>query len=286
GLPLDDDEAALARDCTGRTDLPAAPFNEGWLVCGRRSGKSFVLALVAVYLATFRDLRAHLGPGERATMMVIATDRKQARTIYRFASALLTIPQLARLVTRRTTDQIHLATGAAIEVHTATFRRTRGYAIAAALLDELAFWPTDEWNAEPDREVLDAVRAGQAQFGEQALLLCASSPYARQGSLWSAYREHHGKDGAQALVWKAATRIMNATVPQATIDAALKRDEAWARAEFFAEFRDDISTFVPFEVVAACLGVHLELPPAACKYHAFVGPAGGGGSRSVGLAKG
>src|SRR5262245_50135780 len=135
GLPLSAEEAALAAQCTGRADLPAAAFSEAWLVCGRRSGKSFVLALVAVFLACFRDFRAHLGPGERATIMVIATDRKQARTIYRFASALLTIPQFARLVTRRTAEQIHLRTGAAIEIHTATFRRTRGYAIAAALLD-------------------------------------------------------------------------------------------------------------------------------------------------------
>src|SRR5262245_49318511 len=284
GLPLSAEEAALAAQCTGRADLPAAAFSEGWLVCGRRSGKSFALALIAVFLACFREHRAHLGPGERATIMVIATDRKQARTIYRFASALLTIPQFARLVTRRTADQIHLRTGAAIEVHTATFRRTRGYAIAAALLDELAFWPTDEWNAEPDREVLDAVRAGMAQFPD-ALLLCASSPYARKGALWEAFRAHHGKDGERVLVWKAATRVMNATVPQATIDAALKRDEAWPRAEFFAEFRDDISTFVPFETVAACVGEHVELAPVArTKYLAFVDPAGGSGGDSMAMA--
>src|SRR5262245_24972368 len=284
GLPLSAEEAALAAQCTGRADLPAAAFSEGWLVCGRRSGKSFVLALVAVFLACFRDFRAHLGPGERATIMVIATDRKQARTIYRFALALLTIPQLARLVTRKTSEQIHLSTGAAIEIHTATFRRTRGYAIAAALLDELAFWPTDEWNAEPDREVLDAVRAGMAQF-PNARPHCASSPYERKGALWEAFRARHGKDGEPVLVWKAATRTMNATVPQATIDAALKRDEAWARAEFFAEFRDDISLFVPFETVAACLGEHAEMEPEAKRrYFAFVDPAGGSGGDSMALA--
>ena len=52
--------------------------SQSWLVCGRRAGKSFTLALCAVYLATFKDYRAHLAPGERATIMIIAGHRKQS----------------------------------------------------------------------------------------------------------------------------------------------------------------------------------------------------------------
>jgi hypothetical protein len=38
------------------------------------------MALVAVFLSAFRgDYRRHLAPGERATVIVIAADRKQAR---------------------------------------------------------------------------------------------------------------------------------------------------------------------------------------------------------------
>ena len=47
-----------------------------------------------------------------------------------------------------------------------------------------------------------------------AILLCASSPMARKGSLWSAFSKHYGKDNDPILVWQAATRDMNATVPQ------------------------------------------------------------------------
>src|ERR1700722_14201989 len=70
GLSMSEDDAAIYRACTGRAALPDAPFAEGWLVCGRRAGKSFVMALIAVFLACFRDYRAFLGPGERATIMV------------------------------------------------------------------------------------------------------------------------------------------------------------------------------------------------------------------------
>src|SRR5262245_2331142 len=74
GLPLTRSEARVYRACTARKRLPTKPFNEGWIVAGRRSGKSFVLALVAVFLGCFRGHTGRLGPGERATVMIIATD--------------------------------------------------------------------------------------------------------------------------------------------------------------------------------------------------------------------
>jgi hypothetical protein len=52
------------RECTGRAEPPAGGFDEAWLVCGRRAGKSFILALIACYLAVFRDWRPYLAPGE------------------------------------------------------------------------------------------------------------------------------------------------------------------------------------------------------------------------------
>jgi hypothetical protein len=61
-LPLTEAEAAIWCECTGRSTLPARPFTESWLVCGRRSGKTFIMALLGVHLACFRDYTQHLGP--------------------------------------------------------------------------------------------------------------------------------------------------------------------------------------------------------------------------------
>jgi hypothetical protein len=41
---------------------------EAYLFCGRRAGKPFILALVAVYLAIFQDWSEYLAPGERGTI--------------------------------------------------------------------------------------------------------------------------------------------------------------------------------------------------------------------------
>src|SRR5262249_55269960 len=232
---------------------PTAAATEAWLICGRRAGKSFVLALTAVYLACFHSYRQFLAPGERATIMLIARDRRQCRVIFNYIRALLThVPMLKQMIERETSDAFDLEGSVTIEVQTASFRSVRGYAIVAALCDELAFWPTDD-AADPDYAVIDALRPGMPQF-PTAMLLCASSTYARRGALHDAYRQHYGKDGDPVLVWKAPTRTMNPTVSQSVIDAAIARDASDAAAEWMAEFRADIESFVPIEVVEACTG--------------------------------
>jgi hypothetical protein len=65
GLPMSESEARLYRECTGRTSVPTGTFAEGWLVCGRRAGKSFVLALVAVYIAVFLRRREKISGASR-----------------------------------------------------------------------------------------------------------------------------------------------------------------------------------------------------------------------------
>jgi hypothetical protein len=276
GLPMTPEQLAIYRECTGRTDGPASPAAEGWLICGRRAGKSFVLALCAVFLACFREYREYLAPGERGTVLVIATDRRQARTILRYVRALLTnVPMLSRMVQRETAESFDLSNNTSIEVATASFRTVRGYTIVAALCDELAFWPSDD-AAEPDYEILDALRPGMATI-PNAMLLCASSPYAKKGALYDAHRRHYGKNGDPVLVWRAPTRTMNPTVPQSVIDAATERDASSAAAEYGAEFRSDLEDFVSRETVLACVeqGVIERAPKRGERYFAFTDPSGG-----------
>jgi hypothetical protein len=277
GLPLTPDQLVLFKQFTGRTTPPTKPLQEAWLVVGRRGGKSFVLAVIAVFLACFRDWKPYLGPGEVGTIMIIAKDRAQARAIKRFISGLLReTPMLRRVLEEETAESIRLRNRVAIEIHTASFRSTRGYTIIAALLDEVAIWETDEHSAEPDVEVINAIKPGMATI-PGAMLLCASSPHARRGALWSAYRKHFGQDGDPVLMWQAATREMNPSVPQAYIDAHMADDPAKAQAEYFAQFRTDVETFISHEVVDAAVTVgRRELPHVpGVHYTAATDPSGG-----------
>jgi hypothetical protein len=133
-----------------------------------------------------------------------------------------------------------------------------------------------ETSANPDHEILDAVRPGLATTGGPLFLI--SSPYARRGVLWEVYNKHYGPAGDPLiLVAQAPSRTMNPTLKQSVVDRAMERDPASARAEYLAEFRTDIESFVALEVVRACVtsGVYERPPQREFYYQGFVDPSGG-----------
>ena len=275
-LELSDNERAIYEKCTGRTDLPAEGFQEAWLCVGRRGGKSLILALIATFLAGVLDWSQYLTGGERGTIMIIAADRRQARAIFRYVTALFKQTALSKLIQRETADALDLSNNITIEILTASFRTVRSYTLIAALCDELAFWRSDESGANPDREIIKAIRPSMATI-PGSMFLCASSPYARKGTLFDAHQRHFGKAGDPILVWQAGTKTMNPTVPDRIIAEAYADDPASASAEYDAQFRTDVENFVSREVVQACtITGRYELPPEeGVSYFAFVDPSGG-----------
>jgi hypothetical protein len=276
-LPLDPADLPIYAEHTGRTDPPARPAAEAALVVGRRGGKSRILALIAVFLATFRDYAPYLAPGEVGTVAVIAANRPQARAIFRYASGLLkAVDFLAPMIVDENTEAIELINRVRIEISTASFRTTRGYTLIACLCDEIAFWRQEETSANPDVEILRALRPGLASIPGTMLLL-ASSPYAKRGELYAAFRRHYGVEGARVLVWKAETRAMNPGIDPEIIAEAYTTDPEAARAEYGAEFRDDLADFVTQETIdAVTMWGRGELPPVpGIDYAAFCDPSGG-----------
>jgi hypothetical protein len=252
---------------------PSQEYNELWLAIGRRGGKSHIAALLAVYEAVFNDHKSKLSAGEVATVSVIAADRKQARTVMRYIRALLLEnPMLKRLVIRDQAESIELANRCAIEIMTASHRSTRGYTSAAAICDEIAFWHSD--GANPDKEIINALRPSLATLGGK--LICLSSPYARKGILWETYRDHYGKT-SPILVAQADTLTMNPTLPKSIVDEAYQQDPIAASAEYGAQFRTDVESYVTYESLEAVTRPsNLEIMPARShRYSAFVDPSGG-----------
>lgn len=276
GLPMTDEEQAIYRHHTQRETLPTEQAREAWVVVGRRGGKSRVAALAGTFLATFRDYREYLAPGEVGTIPVISCDRKQSRTVMRYISAFFEhVPMLRRMVIRKTTEEIELSNRVVIEVHTATLRSTRGYTVCGAVCDEVAFWRTDDGSANPDHEIIAGLRPGMATI-PGSLLLAISSPYARKGTLWEAYNKHFGK-ASPLLVWQGSTTEMNPSVAPHVIADAYEDDPIAAAAEFGGEFRKDVESYVSREVLEQVVipGRH-ELPYCdKFRYHAFVDPSGG-----------
>lgn len=276
-LPMTEGQLAAYKRHTGRETAPTTQFGEAALVIGRRGGKSRVLATIAAYLATFRDYSPYLAPGEVATVAVLASTRAQARSIFRYTSGVLkSVPALASLITDESNEAITLSNRVVIEIQPASFRATRGYSFAAVLCDEIAFWRIEAESANPDTEILRALRPGMASI-PGAILLLASSPYAKKGALYEAFRRHHGKDKGRVLVWQAATQDMNPQIDPEIIAEAYESDPEAARAEYGAEFRDDLADFVTREAIdAVTMWGRLEVPlMGGVTYQAFADPSGG-----------
>jgi hypothetical protein len=287
GEPLRDDERALFKELTGREREPGRRVDELVGVIGRRGGKSRAIATLAAFIGGLCDHRDTLVPGETGVVLCIAPDQRQAAITLDFAvAAFEATPLLRQLIAGRTSDALTLKNGITVEVRAANFRRLRGPTYVAVIADEAAFWQTDE-SANPDTEILGAVRPGLATTGGPLIMI--SSPYARRGELWNSYRQHYGPDGDPLiLVAQGASRTFNPTLQQSFVDRQLARDHAAASAEYLAQFRSDLEAFVNREAVEACVipGARERGPIGGIPYRAFVDPAGGSGSDSMTLAIG
>jgi hypothetical protein len=195
--------------------------------------------------------------------------------VRRYIGLLRAVPSLSGMVEDDTAEAITLTNRVVIEIHTASFRVTRGYTFAAVLADETAFW-RDENSANPDAEIFRALRPGLASI-PGAILLNASSPYRKAGVLYSTFKRHFGRDDGRVLVWRGTTEEMNPNLDPAIIAEAYEDDPASAAAEFGGEFRDDLADFVSREIVAACTehGRVELLPISGTRYVGFCDPSGG-----------
>jgi len=138
---------------TGRVTIPKK-LREWWMQLGRGAGKSKYNSAKTLYLATYRDWKKVFSAGERGVAMLLTPDRKQSRICQNYVNGFIDAsPQLQSVVERTTREQIEFSTGAACEIHTASFKTTRGYPLISVIMDENAFIPSDELSANRDIEI-------------------------------------------------------------------------------------------------------------------------------------
>lgn len=277
GLPIDAGDMPLLTQCTGLTEPPKGRIKESYVIAGRRAGKSFISSIIAVFLACFKDWTPYLSPGERGRIFILSVDKSQSKIIKDYIRAILDgCPYFKKMIVRETGEEIELSNRVTIAVKTSNFRSVRGFTLLACIMEELSFWRSEE-SANPDKEVLAAVRPALSTIPE-SLLIGISTPYSRAGVMWEQYKANYGQPG-RTLIWKAETKLMNPNVDADLIAAALREDPQAARAEWLAEWRDDIAAFLSSELIESCvIPGRLELLyDRKNKYFAFVDPSGGRG---------
>jgi hypothetical protein len=236
-----------------------------------------VASVIAAHSAALFNDGHRLRPGERALVMCLATDRDQSKIILNYTRSYFTdIPFLKSMVGRETAYGFELDNSVDVAISTNNFRAVRGRPVLCAILDETAFW-LDENSANPDEEVMAALKPALASL-PNSMVIGISSPYRKKGLLYNKFKKHFGKDG-DILVIRAPTRQLNPTIAQEIVDEAIEEDAAKARAEWLAEFRDDIGGWLALELIEQAVDRGLTVRPRATHrtvhYTSFCDPSGG-----------
>lgn len=269
GLPLSENELEVFHNCTGRPAPFPSGYAEAFAICGRRSGKSSTAALIAAFEAQFGGWGERLGHGQKYWLFIIATDKQQAGNIFHIVKTLFS--SFPESVERETTDELWLKNGACIGVKSPTYRSIRGFNVALAILDEMAFF-RDDRSANPCDEILTSLLPSLLEGGR---VLGISTPFAKYGTLYEIWKSSYGDSEAEQLVWKASTQIMNPSYKQSTIDKLLRRDRVLFTTEYLAEFREDLESFLPESLVRLYCTEQQVPPQHGMNYFAFIDPSGG-----------
>jgi hypothetical protein len=292
GLPLiEPREIELFEQCTGRKYNRQArrAVRRLILLAGRRAGKDRFLSAVAVWRAALcTDWREYVSAGEGAVTILLGADKKQAAILRGYCHGLLQAPLLRREVTRSTGELTEFRNGASLEIATNDARLVRGRSAIAVLGSECCHWRTDEHSASSDEEVVGAAEPSMAMCPDGGLLMLGSSVYRRRGYMYRKFKQLHGNDDSDDICWFAPSAVMNPQLPAHVIERALAEDAPRARAEFLNVWREDLSDFVPIDVVEGCtdFSTFMRVYDPHFSYAAFCDPAGGTGADSFTLAIG
>jgi hypothetical protein len=268
GLPLTQAERAFFSTVAGGREPPTQPVKELWVLCGRRSGKDSIASAVVTNMAATFKPAGILRPGERATVACLAVDRSQAAIVAGYTKGYFeAVPVLRRMIKRETSDGLELNNSVDIQIVTSNFRAARGKSYLGIVLDEVAFWRDEDSSTNPDREIYRGLRPGMTTI-PNSLLVGITSVYRRSGLAYERWSKHFGKNSDRFLIIHGPSAALNPTLDQAEIDAAMAEDAVAARADYYSEWRDDLNTFIPRDLIEGSVdrGVVVRPPQPGLRY--------------------
>jgi hypothetical protein len=277
GLKLAQKRAEFVKKVTGR-DLNKLPkdFKTILLLVGRRGGKSKISGLMAAYEACLSGREKCLSPGEIGLVSVVAPTRLQSQIIKSYIRSALSSPMLEQEITNETTWSFELSNGVVIQILSGSFQSVRGFTQLCVIVDECCYFHlSEEGKVRSDIELIRAIRPALATSGGR--LIAVSTKYAPRGWAYGTWKKHYGNNNSQILVVDAPSKLMNPTLDQAIIDAAIAEDRTAAMSEFMNQWREDIQIFLPIDVIE---GVVVKnrfqlLPKQGRRYFGFVDISGG-----------
>jgi hypothetical protein len=236
-----DDERIFGVELTpGQRELLVGVEGGGLLhvwALGRRSGKTLLSTLLALWFCALRpDLARQVRRRERRYAACVATNLRQAQIVVRQAAEIVEGSMFLKgLVEKVTDDEVAFKVGTSLVAFPCTSRGGRGWPVMFLAMDEAAHFIDGEGNsaAEP---VFRALMPSVAQFGTDARVVVASSPYGTDGFFADLYGTVEKGALPDARHAQAATLDMRPDMATAAMELERRRDPEGFRAEYGAEF--------------------------------------------------
>ena len=221
------------------------------IVCGRRSGKTLLAAVWSLYDALVRDLAEHLRPNEPRYVVCVASSQDQARRVFATIGQFLELPHLSALVSKQTSDEVHLLSGVIIKCLPCNARTTRGLAASSVVFDELAHFTDTENGYQAGEQVYRALAPSVSQFGDLGRLVVCSTPRGERGILWKLWQTQD----PTIFKMQASTAEMNPSVPAELLQRESERDPELFKQEYLALFTAGGGAFLSPDALRACVGI-------------------------------
>jgi hypothetical protein len=223
---------------------------------GRRSGKSFCASVAAVYMAFCQDqyLRKCIRKNEKFHIVTVANDLDQAKIVLNDIRELILNSPLRQEILRDVDLEIEISNGCVFRAMPASARASRGKAVAAVIMDEVAF--SMEGNTNRGAEALyTALSPSTAQFGKYGKIIELSSPWLTSGSFFSHFQQAKSGEFPGMRALQLPTWEVNPNLPFECdfLQNALKKDEESFHVEFGAQFRGNQSCLLASEIVDAAV---------------------------------
>lgn len=152
-------------------------INHAIWALGRRSGKTFMSAVAAVYMCFVQDefFIRKVRKGEKWYIIAVANDLGQSKIALDNVRQLILNSPFREEITRETSLDIEISNNCVFQAIPASARASRGKAVVAILQDELAFSIEGDMNRGAEA-MYTALSPSIAQFGKYGKIIELSSP--------------------------------------------------------------------------------------------------------------
>ena len=232
-------------------------YNYGIFALGRRSGKTLMAQVSAVYAGLVMDpiYRQFLRKGETFRVIAVANSEDQSKIAIAGIQQLIMDSPFAHMVTRKKEMSMTLENGVEFIGIPTSARAARGAACPLLIMDELAFAiGGSEVNAGGEA-IYTALAPSMAQFGRYGKLFALSSPGIKAGIFFKlfeqaiALRNDGEKEFPNMLGFRKPTWEVNPRISPDFLAAEKKRDPEMFAVEYGANFISNAQGLVDSRII-------------------------------------